>query len=106
MDESNEPILIFACDFDAQTAFDIEQKGWFEQTVIRLPNGIEVPVSFWDPARLSQDLETDVRNGRFCLAEPGLIVVPKVNRAYMVEAVKQLFRDKYFDRLLSLVAVP
>lgn len=102
MNALTEPMLIFTCDFDAQTAFEVEQKGWFEQAVVRLPNGIDVPVSFWDPARLTQDLETDVEHGAFCLAEPGMIIVPKVTKTYMAEAVKQLFEGKYFERLLSL----
>ena len=80
MDETSEPILIITCDFDSQTAFEVERKGWFEQAIVKLPNGTEVPVCFWDPVRLTQDLETDVNQGRFCFAEPGLIVIPKVTR--------------------------
>ena len=102
MDNSSEATLIFTCDFDPRTEWEAEQKGWFERAVVRLPNGIEVTVSFWDPVRLAQDLETDVSQGRFCFAEPGLIIVPKVTKMYMTEAVKQLFRDNYFDRSLAL----
>ena len=102
MDKSVEPRLVFSCDFDERTAIEVEHKGWFEQAVVQLPNGIKVPVAFRDPVRLAQDLEVEVTAGRFCFAEPGLIVVPKVTQSYMAGAVKQLFDDGYFDRLTAI----
>lgn len=102
MNKLTEPELVFICDFDAQTEFEAEQKGWFGGAAVRLPNDILIPVSFWDPVRLAQDLESEVKSGQFCLAEPCMIIVPAITKMHMVGAVKQLFVDKYFDRLLSL----
>jgi hypothetical protein len=97
-----EPTLSFICEFDEHTAWEVEQKGWFEGAVVTLPNGLAVPLSFWDPVRLSQDLETGLKFGSVCLAEPALIVVPKVTFEYMQKAVKELFGKGYFDRLIAL----
>jgi hypothetical protein len=102
MNEENEPKLSFTCNFDERTAWEVEQKGWFEGVVVILPNGLRIPVSFWDPVRLSQDLETGLKFGEICLAEPGLIVLPKVTYEYMQKAIRQLFEKKYFDRLIAL----
>lgn len=96
------PKLVFAVDFDARTAFEAEQKGWFEAVAVQLPNGLEIPVSFRDPVRLAQDLEAEVTAGRCCVAEPALIVVPTITRANMTAAVEQLYREGFFDRLIAL----
>jgi hypothetical protein len=99
---ASEPVLSFTCDFDDLTAWEVEQKGWFECAVVTLPGGLQVPVSFWDPVRLKQDLENALKGGNVCLAEPALIIVPSVTREYMERAVGELFRNGYFDRLLAL----
>ncbi len=99
MSQSAKPVLLFTCQFDERTEFEVEQKGWFEQVAVRLPNGGVIPVCFWDPVRLGQDLESAREHGRNCFAEPGLIIVPRVNREYMESAVLQLFNEGYFSRL-------
>jgi hypothetical protein len=99
---ANEPALSFTRDFDEMTAWEAEQKGWFECGVVTLPGGLRIPVSFWDPVRLAQDLQEGLKAGRVCLAEPALIVVPSVTREYMERAVGELFRSGYFDRLVGL----
>lgn len=96
------PTLVFACDFDERTAWEVEQKGWFDAAIARLPNGLEVSLSFRDPVRLQQDLEAEVSAGRSCVAEPALIVIPRVTRENMEAAVVELYRDGYFERLGSI----
>jgi hypothetical protein len=92
------PLLVFTCDFDERTAFEVEQKDWFDATLVRLPNGAEVPVSFIDPVRLNQDLNACFSAGGVCFAEMGLIVIPKITRAYMLRAIQQLHDDGFFTR--------
>lgn len=96
------PTLVFGCDFDAQTAYEVELKGWFEAVVVRLPSGLEVPLSFRDPTRLVQDLETELAAGRTCVAEPVMIVIPKVTRDNMNAAVMQIYHEGFFDRLVAV----
>lgn len=97
-----EPTIIFTCDFDERTAWEAEQKGWFEAIAVRLPCGPEIPLAFRDPVRLAQDLEFDLTQGRFCIAELALIVIPKVTKYYMENAIRQLYADGYFDRLVAI----
>lgn len=102
MEESALPTLRFIYDFDERTAWEVEQKGWFEGAVAVLPNGLEIALSFWDPAGLSQEISDGARSGRACFAEPGLVVVPSVTRDHMQNAIKELAGTKYFDRLIDL----
>ena len=102
MGGANLPMLVFDYDFDEQTAVEAELKGWFEAVTAKLPNGLEVALSFRDPARLSQDLENRVLAGKSCVAEPTLIVIPKVTRANMEDAVTELYMEGFFDRLVAI----
>jgi hypothetical protein len=101
METIGAPTLVFGLDFDEQAAYEVELKGWFEAVSVKLPNGLEIPLSFRDPVRLAQDLEAEIAAGRICVAEPALIVVPKITRENMAAAVDQLYREGFFDRLVS-----
>src|SRR5690349_3214757 len=102
MNELNQTTLSFTCDFDNRTEWEIQQKGWFQHGVARLPDGSSVPVCFWDPVRLIQDLEADLEAGKTCIAEPAMIVIPQVTVRNMQAAVEELYNAGYFDRLKSI----
>ena len=93
MHETNHVTLSFTCDLDERAEWEIEQKGWFEHALVHLPEGGSVRVHFWEPSRLAQDLETDLKSGRTCIAEPGMIVIPKVTVDNMKAALARNHAD-------------
>jgi hypothetical protein len=95
--------LTFSCEIDERVEWEIGQKGYFEHATVRLPEGTNVPVCFWDPVRLSQDLKTDLQQGRKCLAQPGMIILPKVTVDNMRAAVEELYQRGYFKHLKEVV---
>lgn len=98
MDQTEPVTLSFTCDLDERAEWEIQQKGFFEHAVVLLGDGRTLPVSFWDPVRLAQDLETDVRLGGTCIAELGMIIIPKVTVENMKAAVQELQQNGFFDR--------
>jgi hypothetical protein len=95
------PELVFNFDFDDSVAFEIEQKGWLEQVRCKLPDGREVPICFYDPVRLSQELEAEVALGKSFFAEPGLIVITRITIQHMQQAINELYAKGYFDHLVA-----
>jgi len=95
----SDPTLSFSCDLDDRAAFEVEQKGYFERAIAELPDGRQVKVCFRDLVRLAQDLEAEQKLGRISIAEPGLIVIPKVTVENMQRAIKELYHQGFFDRL-------
>jgi len=93
------PRLIFREPFEGQTAFEVPQKGWYNGLTVELEGGSQYEVFFYDPVRLSQDLESEVQQGNRYLAEPGMIVVPEINEISMREAIVALFKQGWFDHL-------
>jgi len=94
------PELVFNFELDERAAWEIEQKGWLEAVKVRLPDGSQIPICFYDPVRLSQELDGEVSEGRSCFAEPGLIVLPKITQELMNRAVRELHSRGYFDHLV------
>ncbi len=45
----------------------------------------------------------NMRHGKICIGEPGLILIPKVTVENMRAAVKELYRSGYFERLAAAV---
>jgi len=90
--------------FDERAEWEAESKGWLQGVTVELADGNRYPVFFYDPVRLSQDLEAEASQGRPYAAEPGMIVLPQVTRAAISEAVKQLVGAGFFNHLRPLPA--
>jgi hypothetical protein len=98
----NRPKLLFTETFDERLAYEVEQKGWCGIGVVELPGQSQVRVFFYDPIRLAQDLQTDTKSGEACIAEPGMIVIPRVTFEQMEKAVNRLYDKGYFDSLVPM----
>jgi hypothetical protein len=90
--------------FDERAEWETEAKGWLQGVTVELADGARYAVFFYDPVRLSQDLEGETSAGRPYAAEPGMIVLPQVTRAAINEAVRQLVEGGFFDHLRPLPA--
>lgn len=86
----NQPKLFFKCD-DIDD-FDTEMKGYRNDVFVILPSGEIYEVFFYDIVRLSQDMGA----GLF-IAPPGLIVIERVNKAFMEAAVIDLWEKGFFN---------
>ena len=60
------------------------------------------PIFFYDIVRLQQDLEENVKQGRIFVADPCMIVVDEITPEAMKQAVEQLGREGFFDRLTAI----
>lgn len=93
---SSHPKLRFLCPFGEQEAYEAEARGYWGHSLVELDGGV-VPVVFYDPVRLQQDLEEETKAGRPFIAEPGLVVVESVTLVNMQFAVQTLYEEKFFD---------
>lgn len=87
---------IIGLDWDAATAYDIQNKGWYEQAKLQKDDGTLVPLSFWDPVRLRQELEEDFRSGRKYFAEPNLIILPQLTEDAIRATIDELMAKGFF----------
>jgi hypothetical protein len=79
-------------DWDAATAFDVQNKGWYDQAELQMDDGRIVPLSFWDPVRLSQEIKADFESGKRFFTEQNLIVLPMLTEESIRNAVSELLR--------------
>ncbi len=64
----------FGDDFD-QRAWELESKGWFDVNVS--VDGMLVSLSFYDPARLAQEVESSLST-KSVFFERNIVVIPVV----------------------------
>ena len=102
METAGYPLVSYASEFDGRTEWEVEQKGFYDHAIVTLADGSRYNLHFYDPARLAHELETEQRYGGVCVAEPGLVVIPRVTRCNMEKAVKYLVESDYFSSLAPL----
>jgi hypothetical protein len=76
--------LVLPNDFD-EYAWEVESKGWFN--AIAEFDGNRYQISFYDPTRLSQDIEDELDENPI-FYESNLLVVKSVDRSNMEKAVE------------------
>jgi hypothetical protein len=91
MSTDESPALLLPDDFD-DYAWEIEAKGYFGDVGVRLGDRI-VNVTFYDPVRLQQEIESDLLAGR-AFAVERLRVVSKVTRENMQAAIANLGHEQ------------
>jgi hypothetical protein len=94
--------IVFQFPFDDRAAAEAAARGFLSNVVVELTSGVRYPVVFYDPVRLSQDLEDDASRGLPFMAEPGLIIVPEVKLEIITTAVRELAKRGYFGHLKPL----
>jgi len=99
-----EPIkLTFKYGWEEKDDEETPMRGYRSDGIVKTPEG-EYPVYFIDPIRLQQDLEAETELGTPFLAQPGLIILPEVTLESMENAVRQLWKQGYFESLQCLKA--
>ncbi len=71
-------------------------KGWLDHVIVETEDGRTFTLSFYDPIRLAQDLEEEVKLGRAGITDKGLMVVPEVTKQNIENAIRQAETDGYF----------
>jgi hypothetical protein len=87
---------LIGLEWDEATAFDIENKGWYEQAQLQLDDGTLLSLSFWDPTRLSQELREDFASGKRFFTERNLIILPVLTEGAIRHAVEELLKRDFF----------
>jgi hypothetical protein len=78
-------------------AWEVEAKGVLWDVYLQYGDR-KFQLTFYDPARLAQDVESELEE-RVTFFEPNLVVVRKVNRAEMNAAVNDLVRTGRVERM-------
>jgi len=77
-------------------AWEVESKGWFSGAIAVL-GGCRYRVAFYDPTRLSQDIEDEL-DENVAFLERNLLVIKSVDRNNMEKAIEFLAKSgKYID---------
>ena len=84
--------------YDERGEWEAQSKGWLQGVRVRLTNGSEHPLFFYEPVRLAQDLEEETSSGRPYIAQPGMVVIPQITRETIERVVSRLAENGYFEQ--------
>jgi hypothetical protein len=91
--------------YDERGEWEAESKGWLQGVEFVSADGHRYPLFFYDPVRLTQDLEGVPGYRPVVLAEPGMVVVPGVTRDAILRAIPELVARRFFECLRPLTSV-
>lgn len=91
--------LLFDYEFDEQAQFEASARGYLSHVKVRTIDNVVYPVCFYDPVRLSQDLDEECDQGNCFIAEPGMIVLRNITLPDMQAAIDRLELEGFFKRL-------
>ena len=80
-------------DFDEYDWRLAESKGYLDDLGVELDDGRIVAVSFYDPVRLGQDIESEFSTGSIVVSWKRLLVVQKITPEVLQAAVDDLTVD-------------
>jgi len=88
---------LIGLDWDERLAWEVQNKGWYEQAELQMDDGRMVSLSLWDPVRFSQELEAHFALGEAFFAERNLIILPVLTEAAIRNALAKLISRGHFD---------
>jgi hypothetical protein len=91
--------LAFEGGYGERDEFETPLRGYRSDVLAELDDGSVYRITFYDPVRLTQTVEDDARSGTPYFTEPGLIIVPKVDREHMERAAAELAGAGFFAAL-------
>ena len=86
----------YPIEWNERDQLDRPAKGWLGDVVVELDDGKRHRLFFYDPTRLAQDLEEEIKLGKGAIIEPGLIVVPEVTKDKIERAIRQAIAEGFF----------
>ena len=87
----------YPIEWDGRDEFERPAKGWLGDVIVELDSGKRHRLCFYDPARLAQDLEEEVKLGKSAILEPGLVVVPQVTKENIEKAIRQAVSERFLE---------
>ena len=91
-----QTIEIFFLDDSELAEFEAKNKGYRVDVYVKVDN-IFFHVRVYDVFTLKQDFERELDSYGYYAIEPNLILVKDVNKAEIIETIKRLYEQKYFE---------
>ncbi len=91
-----DKINIYFLDNSELAEYKAINKGYRVDVYIKINDRI-YNVRVYTIIRLQQDFESEMENYGFYAAEPNLILVKDSNRKEIIDTVKKLYEQKYFE---------
>jgi hypothetical protein len=91
--------LVIPDDFD-DYSWEVESKGWFNGAMA-IFEGVHYRVVFYDPIRLAQEIEDELKENSVFF-ESNRLVVNAVNRKHMEKAIEVMANTEKYKNMVAI----
>lgn len=86
---------------DLDNEVDHRSRGWRQGILVELEDGRSFELEAYDPTRLMQDIDLEIRSGASVFVQPHIIVVPEVTDDAVRTAIRKLAEGGWFFDQIS-----
>lgn len=87
---------IYFSDDSELAEYEATNKGYRTDVYVKIRRNI-FNLNIYAMIRLQQDFESEIESYGFYASEPNLVLVKDANRAEIIETIKKLYEQKYFE---------
>ncbi|OPX41849.1 hypothetical protein CLHUN_42810 [Ruminiclostridium hungatei] len=92
---------IYFSDDSELEEYEATSRGYRSDVYVKI-NGSIFNVNVYAMIRLQQDFESEMESYGFYATEPNLVLVKDTNKAEIIETIKKLYKQKYFEGIKSV----
>ena len=89
---------IYFSDASELAEYEATNRGYRTDVYVRSDNNV-FNVKVYAMIRLQQDFESEIESYGFYASEPNLVLVKDANKAEIIETIKKLYEQKYFEEI-------
>ena len=89
---------IYFTDDSELAEYEATSRGYRIDVFVKIDNNF-YNVRVYTMIRLRQNFDSDMKTYGLCLSEPNMILVNDSNRNEIIETIKKIYKQKYFDEI-------
>ena len=89
-------INIYFSDGSELAEYEATNRGYRSDVYVKIDGSI-FNVNVYAMIRLQQDFESEIESYGYYAAEPNLVLVKDANKEEIIETIKKLYEQKYFE---------
>lgn len=89
---------IYFSDDSELAEYEALSRGYRTDVYVKIDSNI-YNLKIYAMVRLQQDFESEIQSYGFYASEPNLILVKEANKEEVIETIKKLYEQKYFEEI-------
>ena len=85
---------------DKYDQFEMQSKGYLSNTVLKLKNGNEFIINFYESARFQRDVDEELKNNGL-FYEENVVFIEEITKEKLLGAINNIFKNKIYKKMVQ-----